>query len=373
MGLMEARWENIVPFIAMALMEACTIALTILAKTALTGGMSPFVFIVYTNALGSLLLLPYSFFFHRDERDDEPFLTKPSVVRIFLLGFTGVFLYQNLAFLGLSYSSPIVVCAMGLQSPAFSFLLSIALGEGGLGWECKRTRGRVIGTLICFTGAFVEVIYLGPFIRPSPSSSPNSNFLTTISHYLTFFKNSDNWALGSLFLACATLSISIWNIIQLDTVQKYPQVMKVVSAYSLAGTLQCAIFSAFMEPDLSAWKLELNMDFYLIIATGIFGSIIRTSVQVKCSKMKGPYYVPLFKPFGILWASIFGTSFFVNSLHYGSVLGAAIAGTGYLLIMWSQVQRDVQKDMVEEKANHQLDSDDQITPLLLGNDDVDQV
>ncbi|CAF2376395.1 unnamed protein product [Brassica napus] len=163
MGLMEARWENIVPFIAMALMEACTIALTILAKTALTGGMSPFVFIVYTNALGSLLLLPYSFFFHRDERDDEPFLTKPSVVRIFLLGFTGVFLYQNLAFLGLSYSSPIVVCAMGLQSPAFSFLLSIALGEGGLGWECKRTRGRVIGTLICFTGAFVEVIYLGPF------------------------------------------------------------------------------------------------------------------------------------------------------------------------------------------------------------------
>lgn len=53
----------------------------------------------------------------------------------------------------------------------------------------------------------------------------------------------------------------------MDTVQKYPQVMKVVSAYSLAGTLQCAIFSAFMEPDLSAWKLELNMDFYLIIAT----------------------------------------------------------------------------------------------------------
>lgn len=86
--------------------------------------------------------------------------------------------------------------------------------EGKLEWESKRTKGRVIGTLICFTGAFVEIIYLGPFIRPSPSSSPNSNFLTTISHYLTFFKNSENWALGSVLLACATLSISIWNIIQ---------------------------------------------------------------------------------------------------------------------------------------------------------------
>ncbi|CAD5315878.1 unnamed protein product [Arabidopsis thaliana] len=282
MGLMDTRWETIVPFIVMALMEACTIALTILAKTALTGGMSPFVFIVYTNALGSLLLLPYSFYFHRDESDDEPFLTKPSLVRIFLLGFTGK--------------------------------------EGGLGWASKRTKGRVIGTLICFTGAFVEVIYLGPFIRPSPPSSPTSNFLTTISHYLTFFKNSDNWALGSLLLACATLSISIWNIIQ-----------------------------------------------------GIFGSIIRTSVQVKCSKMKGPYYVPLFKPFGILWASIFGTSFFVNSLHYGSVLGAAIAGTGYLLIMWSQVQKDDPNETVEKNDNHQLDSDEQTTPLLLANGDFDQV
>uniref|UniRef100_A0A1J3CYR2 WAT1-related protein n=1 Tax=Noccaea caerulescens TaxID=107243 RepID=A0A1J3CYR2_NOCCA len=69
----------------------------------------------------------------------------------------------------------------------------------------------------------------------------------------------------------------------------------------------------------------------------------------------------------------FGTSFFVNSLHYGSVLGATIAGTGYLLIMWSQAPKDDQKGTVEENYNHQLDSDDQTTPLLLGNGDVDQV
>lgn len=56
-----------------------------------------------------------------------------------------------------------------------------------------------------------------------------------------------------------------------------------------------------------------------------------------------------------------------------SVLGAAIAGIGYLLIMWSQVQRDDQKETVEQNDNHQLDSDDQTTPFLLGNGDVDQV
>ena len=34
---------------------------------------------------------------------------------------------QNLAFLGLSYSSPIVVCAMGLMLPSLSFILSVIL------------------------------------------------------------------------------------------------------------------------------------------------------------------------------------------------------------------------------------------------------
>lgn len=56
-----------------------------------------------------------------------------------------------------------------------------------------------------------------------------------------------------------------------------------------------------------------------------------------------------------------------------SVLGAAIAGTGYLLIMWSQVQKEDQNEMAEKNDNHQLDSDEQTTPLLLANDDFDQV
>lgn len=56
-----------------------------------------------------------------------------------------------------------------------------------------------------------------------------------------------------------------------------------------------------------------------------------------------------------------------------SVLGAAIAGIGYLLIMWSQVEKDNQKETLDENDNHLFDADDQTTPLLLGNGDVDQV
>lgn len=53
--------SELVAFIVMVIMEGCTIGLTILAKTAITNGMSPFVFIVYTNALSTIILFPSSF------------------------------------------------------------------------------------------------------------------------------------------------------------------------------------------------------------------------------------------------------------------------------------------------------------------------
>ena len=67
MGVRDVLGE-VVPFTVMVTMEGWTIGLTILAKTAMTNGMSPFVFVVYTNALASILLLPYSFIFQCRDR-----------------------------------------------------------------------------------------------------------------------------------------------------------------------------------------------------------------------------------------------------------------------------------------------------------------
>ncbi|OMO89910.1 Drug/metabolite transporter [Corchorus olitorius] len=127
----KEKMGEVGPFMAMVTMEGCTIALTILAKTALTGGLSPFVFVVYTNAVGSFLLLPFSFLYHRNQRIEQSLFSFPLLVRIFFLGLTGIAISQNLAFVGLSYSSPIVVCAMGLLFPSLSFLLSIFLSVIG--------------------------------------------------------------------------------------------------------------------------------------------------------------------------------------------------------------------------------------------------
>ncbi|XVE85022.1 hypothetical protein DITRI_Ditri17bG0059200 [Diplodiscus trichospermus] len=358
--VVRERIGEVAPFIAMVIMEGCTVALTILAKTAITGGMSPFVFVVYTNAVGSLLLLPFSCLFHRRERTEQPLFTLRFLVRIFFLGLTGIAISQNLAFMGLSYSSPIVVCATGLLIPSICFVLSIILRRTRLDWRRSSCQVKVIGTLISIMGALVVELYKGPFIRKS--SFFYAQHLQVVPKLFVFYLAPDRWILGGILLAAASLSISIWNNIQLGIVKQYPQVMKVAAFYSLAGTIQCLVFSLIMERDLNAWKLKLNLELLLIVVTGVCGSIIRSNVHLACTRMKGPFYVPMFKPFGIVFATFFGVTFFTNSLHYGSVIGTVIIGTGYYAVEWGQLrEEELRKERDVERMD---DTSEQKTPLL---------
>ncbi|KAE8722667.1 WAT1-related protein [Hibiscus syriacus] len=198
----------------------------------------------------------------------------------------------------------------------------------------QRCQVKLIGTLISIAGIIVVELYRGPFIRTSSVSLTQP--LHLIPKHIVFYSTPDRWILGGILLAAANLSISIWNIIRVGTVKHYPQVMKVASFYSLVGTIQCL---------------------------GMFGSIIRSNVHFTCTRMKGPFYVPMFKPFGILFATIFGTSFFTNSLQFGSVIGTIIVGAGCYALMWGQIREaELRKERNVEKVDDI--SDDLKAPLL---------
>ncbi|KAG2707483.1 hypothetical protein I3760_05G149400 [Carya illinoinensis] len=266
-------WEA-VPFTVMVTMEGCTIGLTIWASTAMNNGMSPFVFVFYTNSLASILL-PYSFIYHRTDRTEQPLLTFSLFLRFFFLGF-----------------SPILVCALGLSTPSFFFMLSVLLRSTKLGWRSSSCQAKVIATLISIMGAVMVDLYKGPIL---------------------ILKTS------------------------LGTVKQYPelQVMKAASFYSVLGTVQCGI--------------------------AVFGGNPYT-VHIWCTQSKGPLYVPMFKPFGILFATIFVISFFTNNLHYGSVIGTIIMGIGYYAMMWGQITGD---GVGEDQCAESVDSLQEKTVLLL--------
>ncbi|KAM1065651.1 hypothetical protein FF2_020964 [Malus domestica] len=369
------KLQETVPFAVMVAMEGCTIILTIWAKSVMTNyGMSPFVFVVYTHSLSSLFLLLSSFLFRccssRGDSTQQSVFTWALFVRCFLLGFTGITVSQNLGFLGLSYSSPILVCAMGLMIPSFSFLLSISLRRAKLDWRSSSFQAKVSGTLITIIGAIVVELYKGEYIRKSSVSSSywyiNQLQLRVEKLGLIFSSEKEHWVVGGLLLAASTLSVSVWNIIQMGTMKLYPQVevMEVVTFYSLLGTIQSAMLSLFLERNPSAWKLKLNGELLLIVLTAIFGGLVRSRVQHWCMNIKGPYYVPLFKPFGIVFATIFGVSLSANSLCYGSVMGAVITGMGYFIIIWGQIREDEKHDQDHCVDKNLESSSERKVPLL---------
>ncbi|KAJ9554336.1 hypothetical protein OSB04_018381, partial [Centaurea solstitialis] len=334
--------SEIVPCMLMVLMEVSTIGLTILASTIISKGLSPFVFVVYTNALSSIFLLPFnSFVVRRNERDDL-------ISRFFLLGFVGVTMAQNLAYVGLSYSSPIVACGMGNLIPSISFILAALCRRTNVDLKSSSTRTKLMGTLISIIGAVSLALYRGPVIKDS------STHLRMAPRLFVFLAKNEHWAIGCVLFACASLAFAIWNIIQVDTVEKCPEVMTVASSYTLFGTVQSALVAIVVENDPLAWRLQFDMGLLVIVMTAIFASLIRTHVHMWCIRRKGQFYVTMFKPLGVPIASTFGCIFFASTFHYGSMMSAAVTGIGYYTMMWGQMREDESRrakaELSEEKA-----------------------
>ncbi|CAN1311060.1 WAT1-related protein At1g70260 [Linum perenne] len=351
-------------------MEGCTIALTIMTKTVISATMSPFVFVVYTNVLGTLFLFPFSWVYHRSSSSLGAVIILPLIVRYFFMGFTGIALAQNLAFMGLVYSSPIVVCAMGLLTPAFSFILDILLRTSktvDFDWSKSTVRFKLIGTLVSVMGAVIVQLYKGPYIREAAS---HSRHLEAKRHRFVFYSLADDsWTIGCLMLAASSFCVSVWNNIQMDTVKRHPEVMKVASFYSLAGTIQCAIFASIMERDINAWKLNLHSMEFLVIFLAIFGSVIRSGAHIWSARAKGGLYASMFQPFRIVWATFFGVGFFVNGLHYGSVIGTVVCGMGYYAILWGKIKEDEGRRKGYGRSSSAHSSvDSHKVPLLIKDD-----
>ncbi|XP_009765301.1 WAT1-related protein At1g70260-like isoform X1 [Nicotiana sylvestris] len=348
---------EMLPCTAMVIIEAVTIFLTIMASTAMSKfGMSSFIFVVYTNALSFILLIPYSLFFHRRDKTDEPLFTLPLLLRVFFLGLVGVTIAQNLAFAGLSYSSPIVACGAANMIPAFSFIVAIILRKIKIDWTSQGSQARVVGTLISIVGILSMTFSKGPKVNKySPS------FLQLARPQLLVFTSThENWVLGCFLFAAASFALTIWNIIQAGSSKKHPQVMKITCLYTLFGTIQSAVFALFMENNLSAWRLKLNFELLVIVLTAIFGSLIRSSVQMWCMRLKGPSYALFFKPVGVPVASTCGCVLFAATFHYGSMLSACICGLGYYTTLWGQLKEDETKKDI--KGN--VSTSDEKVPFL---------
>ncbi|XP_043723796.1 WAT1-related protein At3g28050-like [Telopea speciosissima] len=340
MALKLGLWD-VVPFAVMVMVECAEVGITTLSKAAMLRGMNHFVFIVYYNALGTLILLP-SFLLRRNKR---PPLTFSILCRFFLLGLIGICLRQICAFSGISLSSPTLASALGNLIPAFTFVLAVIFRMERVDLRRGSSQARVMGTIASVGGAFIVTLYKGPPMMmmmminrtPAAASDPSDHLLNL--HYFSE-PTSANWVLGGFFMVLTCIFSALWNILQTATVKEYRDETTIVFFYCLFGTIQCAVVTLFIERDINAWILRTRIELIAILYSAIIGGVVTSGVLTWCLRMKGPIYVAMYKPLGIVIAVIMSVIFLGDVLHIGSVIGAVIIVLGFYAVMWGQAKEE---------------------------------
>ncbi|XP_043704066.1 WAT1-related protein At3g28050-like [Telopea speciosissima] len=348
MALRRGLYE-VVPFVVMVMVECGEVGITTVSKAAMSRGMSHFVFIVYYNALATLILLP-SFLLRRNKR---PPLTFSILCRFFFLGLIGICLRQICVFTGVGLSSPTLASALGNLIPAFTFVLAVIFRMEKVDLRKGSSRARVMGTIASVTGAFIVTLYKGPPIIMIKGTTIPTGALDPSHHHHDQLPNfhyssepsSANWVFGGFFLILTCIFSSLWNILQAATANEYRDKATVIFFYCFFGTIQCAVVSLFVEKDISAWKLKPDIELIAILYSGIIGGAASSAAVTWCLSKKGPLYVAMYKPMGIVIAVIMGVSFLGDVLHIGSVIGAVIIVLGFYAVMWGQ---NKEENMVDE-------------------------
>ncbi|GMN41668.1 hypothetical protein TIFTF001_010890 [Ficus carica] len=337
------------PIVGMVMSECAQVGLMIVSKAAMADGMSNLLFIFYSNALASLLLLPTSLLFHRTER---PSLTFSILSGFFLLGLLGC-LIQVVGYSGIYYSSPTLGTAMLNLVPAFTFILAVTLRMEKLHWRSFTSLAKIIGTIVSLFGAFIVTCYDGPSLL-------NTSSLSNLSYKKLLFQQS-NWVLGGLFLLIDAVMTAVWIIIQKPILKKYPAELILVFFYCFFVAVLSGVVCLVVERDLSAWSLKSKTRLYSILFSGVFGSAFQVSVNAWCLHRTGPVFVSMFKPLGIVISVAIGVIFSGDTLFLGRLLGAIVIIVGFYSVLWGK-GKEAKVDMDDGVGS--LESSAHQEPLL---------
>ncbi|KAI3452398.1 hypothetical protein Pfo_009063 [Paulownia fortunei] len=349
-------YREVLPFVGTVTAECTTVGVTIFYKAAVIKGLSYHVFMAYSYAISALVTLPLAFFCHR--KTPLPPFTLGVFGRFFLLGVIG-FVSQSCGYKGIELSNPTMSSAMSNLNPATTFFLAILFRMEKLKLRSLSSQAKIIGTLVSIAGALVVVLYKGPVVITTHHENSQLSFLSIV---LRAMSEQADWIVGGALLATAFILLSIWDILQAKFVKEYPAEFILVFWYNLSSFIVSLPVGIASEPNLSAWKLPVDIKLTAILYSGIMGTAFSTLVHTWGLHVKGPVYVALFKPLSIAIAAFLGVIFLGDNLYLGSVIGSLIISMGFYTVMWGKMKEennDKSEDYIGESSSY-----DAKVPLL---------
>lgn len=334
----------------MLTIESLEMGLNTISKAAMSRGMSNFVFVVYSNACAIPFLLLCCLLFHR--RKPPPPLTTSILCRIFVLGLISCSI-QMFMYVGIRYSSPTLASAMTDLVPAFTFILAIITRMENLDLRVRSSRAKSIGTIVSITGALTMTMYEGPPVAFTSLTSTKLNGNVTLPQ--------SNWVIGGILSAIAAFMLAVLFVFQTSIIRAYPAELMVTLICCTFVTMQSSIVSLMAETNPSAWRLRPDIELIAIVYSAVLVVGLRSVACAWVMRRKGPFFVAMFKPVGIIIAVVMGVTFLGDTLYLGSVVGAAIIAVGFYTVMWG---KDKEETLLEDVPAHGMESSSHNVPLL---------
>ncbi|XP_057495924.1 WAT1-related protein At3g28050-like isoform X1 [Actinidia eriantha] len=343
MGMKDA-----LPYLGMVSAQVIQVALIVAIKEATSTGMTKFIFVCYSNALAALVLLPLALLVHRSAL---PPVTFPLLFRFFLLALFGC-IAQITGNAAIQITPVSFTTAMLNLTPGFTFILAVIFRMEEVDCRSTSTLAKTIGTLVSIGGALIVTLYKGPSILVTPS---HSNF----PHQ--FLTQQSNLVIGGLLLIIDCLAASAFTITQALVLKKFKAELIIVFFYCFFVAIMCAICSLVVERDFDAWSLRPPVRLVTILYSGVVGSATQVSLIVWCVHKRGPLFVAVFHPIGIIISAAVDIIFFGVVLPLGSLVGSIVIVIGFYSVMWGKAK---EQKVIEGNGVSGLESSSEEAPLL---------
>ncbi|TVU09606.1 hypothetical protein EJB05_43090 [Eragrostis curvula] len=359
--------EAYMPSAAMLATQCIYSTVALWAKAVFTGGMSPMIFVVYRQAVATIVLVPIVAVVHRAT------------------------LNLSMYYQGVHLASSSLATAMSNLIPATTFVMAASVGLERVAVRQPRSLAKIFGTIVCVGGAMIMAFLRGPKLLSD---------MNIILHSTT----GSAWVMGALFLFGSSSCWALWLILQVPICKWYMDPLTLSAWMCLLSTLQTAALVPFLLPDTSAWKIpslfELSCCIFAVrteLARPASCAIATWDPCRRCRVRRdilpavvvhlgaGPaLYSATFSPLATVITTAFSAVILGEDLRVGSLLGAIAVVTGLYVVLWGKAGDiksgtapdnldDLEATVATLRSDEHLDDGDGVAePLLAGGDPAEK-